>query len=43
MESVRARRLATACAGDAGRPPNVDAIDAEINAFNDLLAAECPG
>ena len=43
VESVTARQLATTCAGEAGRRSAVEALDAEINAFNDLLAAECPG
>jgi hypothetical protein len=43
VESVTARRLAAACAGELGRRPDVEALDAKINAFNDLLAAECPG
>jgi len=43
VKSVMVRRMAAACAAEAGREPNVDALDAEINAFNDLLAAECRG
>jgi hypothetical protein len=40
-ESVMTRYAAVACARDAERDPDVSALDPEINAFNDLLAAKC--
>jgi hypothetical protein len=40
-ESVLTRHAAVACARDAGRDPDISALDSEINAFNDLLAAKC--
>ena len=38
-ESVTTRQAAAACTGDA----DISAIDADINAFNDLLATRCGG
>lgn len=43
IESVMARQLAATCAGAANLHPDVGALDAEINAFNELLAAKCSG
>jgi hypothetical protein len=40
-ESVLTRHAAVACARDAERDPDISALDSEINAFNDLLAAKC--
>jgi hypothetical protein len=38
-ESVTTRQAAAGCTGDA----DITAIDADINAFNDLLATRCGG
>jgi hypothetical protein len=38
-ESVTTRQAAAGCTDDA----DINAIDAEINAFNDLLATRCGG
>jgi membrane protein insertase Oxa1/YidC/SpoIIIJ len=38
-ESVTARQAATGCTADA----DISGIDADINAFNDLLATKCGG
>jgi hypothetical protein len=40
-ESVMTRYAAVACARDAERDPDISALNSEINAFNDLLAAKC--
>ena len=40
-ESVLARQAAVACAHATDLDPDVSALDSEINAFNDLLAAQC--
>jgi hypothetical protein len=42
-ESALARQAAVACAHAADLDPDVSALDSEINAFNDLLAAKCGG
>jgi len=38
-ESVTTRQAAAGCTGDA----DISALDADINAFNDLLATRCGG
>ena len=38
-DSVTTRKAATGCTGDA----DITALDSEINAFNELLAARCGG
>ena len=38
-ESVTTRQAAAGCTGDA----DITALDADINAFNDLLATRCGG
>jgi hypothetical protein len=38
-QSVTTRQAATGCTGDA----DITALDADINAFNDLLASRCGG
>jgi hypothetical protein len=43
MELVMARRLATTCVREADRASDINALDAEINAVNDLIAAKCRG
>jgi hypothetical protein len=40
-ESVVTRYATVACARGAERDPDISALDSEINAFNDLLAAKC--
>jgi hypothetical protein len=40
-ESVATRQATAACVHEAGRSPDVGALDSEINAFNDLLSAKC--
>ena len=40
-ESVMTRQMAVACARDANRDPDISALDSEIDAFNNLLAAKC--
>jgi hypothetical protein len=40
-ESVVTRYATVACARGAERDPDISALDSEINAFNDLLAANC--
>jgi hypothetical protein len=42
-ESVLARHSAAACTAESGPHPDLEALDKEINAFNDLFAAECRG
>jgi hypothetical protein len=40
-ESVVARQAAAICVGDADRYLDIGAINSEIDAFNNLLAAKC--
>ena len=40
-ESVATRQAAAVCAYDADHDRHISAIDTEIDAFNDLLAAKC--
>jgi hypothetical protein len=40
-ESVVTRHATVACARGAERDSDISALDSEINAFNDLLAAKC--
>jgi hypothetical protein len=40
-ESVAARQAAATCVRDAGRNPDVSALDSEVNAFDNLLSAKC--
>jgi hypothetical protein len=40
-ESVATRQAAAVCAHDADHDRHISAIDSEIDAFNDLLAAKC--
>jgi hypothetical protein len=43
VELVMARRAAATCAREAGRDSDINALDAEINAINDLIAIKCRG
>jgi hypothetical protein len=40
-ESVATRQAAAICVHDADRNPDIGAINSEIDAFNNLLAAKC--
>ena len=40
-ESVVTRQAAAICVHDADRNPDISAINSEIDAFNNLLAAKC--
>lgn len=40
-ESVATRQAAAICVHDADRNPDISAINSEIDAFNNLLAAKC--
>jgi hypothetical protein len=43
VELVMARRLATTCIREADRDSDINALDVDINAVNDLIAAKCRG
>lgn len=43
VESVMARQAAATCGKEAGREADVNALDSEIDALNDLLAIRCRG
>jgi hypothetical protein len=43
VELVMARRVATTCVQEADRDSDINALDAEINAVNDLIAVKCRG
>lgn len=43
LELVMARGVAATCVRDADRNSDINALDAEINAVNDLIAVECRG
>jgi hypothetical protein len=40
---VEARQAASACPDGLNRQRDVDMLDAEIDAFNNLIAARCSG
>ena len=42
-EAVTARQAVSTCKDGAGRQPPLDVLDAEIDAFNNLIAAQCGG
>jgi hypothetical protein len=42
-EAVTARQAASTCKDGVGRQPLLDVLDAEIDAFNNLIAAQCGG
>jgi hypothetical protein len=42
-EAVTPRQAVSICKDGVGRQPLLDVLDAEIDAFNDLLAARCGG
>jgi hypothetical protein len=42
-EAVIARQAVSICTDGAGRQPLLDVLDAEIDAFNNLIAARCGG
>jgi len=42
-EAATARQAISACKDGIGRQPILDALDAEIDAFNNLIAAQCRG
>jgi hypothetical protein len=42
-EAVTARQAFATCKDGIGRQPILDVIDAEIDAFNNLIAARCGG
>jgi hypothetical protein len=41
VELVMARRAAATCVREADRDSDLNALDAEINAVNDLIAVKC--
>ena len=43
LEAVNTRQVASICEEGAKRQHDLDMLDAEINAFNDLIAAQCGG
>lgn len=43
VQSVMARQAAATCAREAGREADINALDSEIDALNDLLAVRCRG
>lgn len=43
VELVMARRVAATCVQEANRDSDINALDAEINAVNDLIAVKCRG
>jgi hypothetical protein len=43
LELVMARGVAATCVRDADRDSDINALDAEINAVNDLIAVKCRG
>jgi len=43
VELVMARRVAATCVREADSDSDINALDAEINAFNDLIAIKCRG
>lgn len=43
VELVMARRAAATCVREADRDSDINALDAEINAVNDLIAVKCRG
>ena len=43
LELVMARGVATTCVREADRDSDINALDAEINAVNDLIAVKCRG
>jgi hypothetical protein len=42
-DSVKMRQATTICVADADRQRHLAILDSEIEAFNDLLAAQCGG
>jgi hypothetical protein len=42
-EAVEARQAASVCQDSVNRQRDVDILDAEIDAFNNLIAAQCSG
>jgi hypothetical protein len=42
-EAVEARQAASVCQDGVSRQRDVDMLDAEIDAFNNLIAAQCSG
>ena len=42
-EAVEARQAASVCEGGVNRQRVLEMLDAEIDAFNDLIAAQCIG
>ena len=42
-EAVTVRQAVSACKDGVGRQPPLDVLDAEIDAFNNLIAAQCGG
>ena len=42
-EAVTARQAVSACKDGVSRQPPLDVLDAEIDAFNNLIAAQCGG
>ena len=42
-EAVMARQAASTCKDGIGRQPILDVLDSEIDAFNNLIAAQCGG
>jgi hypothetical protein len=42
-EAVQARQVASLCEDSASRERNLNMLDAEIDAFNNLIAAQCTG
>jgi hypothetical protein len=43
VELVMARRVAATCVREVDRDSDINALDAEINAVNDLIAVKCRG
>jgi hypothetical protein len=43
LEAVNTRQVASICEEGAKRQHDLDTLDAEIDAFNDLIAAQCGG
>ena len=42
-EAVTVRQAVSTCKDGVGRQPPLDVLDAEIDAFNNLIAARCSG
>jgi hypothetical protein len=43
LEAVKTRQVASICEEGPGRQRDLDMLDAEIDAFNNLIAAQCRG